>query len=58
METDQDRKIGAEDNWASLAKTKGFRCKLCGTPTAYDERELYFRTGTCGHCTKAVSKDD
>ena len=39
--------------------TKGFRCKLCGMPTAYDERELSFlRTGTCAHCINAMSKDE
>jgi hypothetical protein len=48
--SDEDRQI-AEDNWASLAQAKGFRCSACGRPTAYDERELYFRTGRCSECT-------
>ena len=56
--TEKDHQILAEENWASLAREKGFRCSLCGTPTAYDERELYFRTGKCGNCANAVSKDD
>ena len=55
--TDADRQI-AEDNWASLARAKGFRCGACGTQAAYDERELYFRTGRCGQCTNVMSKDD
>ena len=48
--TTEDPQI-AEDNWASLARAKGFRCSACGKPTVYDERELYFRTGRCSECT-------
>jgi hypothetical protein len=46
-----------EDNWAALARAKGFRCSACGMPTAYDERDLYFRTSRCPPCAEAVSKD-
>ena len=57
MGTDKDGQFPTEDNWVSLARDKGFRCSLCGAPTAYVERELYFRTGMCGNCAKTRPPD-
>lgn len=57
VDNDKDRQ-SAEENWASLALSKGFRCSACGAPTAYVERELYFLTGRCGQCTNVVGKDN
>jgi hypothetical protein len=57
MGTDKDRQFPTEDNWDLLARDKGFRCSLCGAPTAYGERELYFRTGMCGNCATTRPSD-
>jgi hypothetical protein len=44
------------ERWNSLAKTKGWACKNCSNPIPYEEREIYFEVGYCGHCEYMLQK--
>jgi RNA polymerase-binding transcription factor DksA len=48
----------AEEDWHSIAHSKGYRCDSCGSIIPYDEREVYFATGLCDWCRHRLEKND
>ena len=52
----KDQKMESQDRWDSLAAAKGYRCKNCGSPIPYEEREDFFETGNCGYCDHQIEK--
>jgi hypothetical protein len=50
MSKTKDEIEEAESEWADLASSEGYQCKMCGGDIPYDERKLYFRTGRCAAC--------
>ena len=58
MGREKERQIMAEDNWSAKARAEGIVCKSCGMTIDYGDRDIYFRTGECGHCNHILNKDD
>ena len=44
--------------WDYVCETKDFECWLCGERPLFEEREIFFETGLCGHCSNIMDRDN
>ena len=47
-----------ERRWYAKADYKNWTCFLCGFVPPYDEREVFFDVGMCGHCAHLLEKEE
>ena len=47
-----------EQKWESLAREKGYKCRVCSVPIPFGERDIYFQRKLCGFCANTMDKDD
>ena len=47
-----------EAAWDRLARANDYRCSSWGELITYDDREHFFETKECNHCTYVLNKDD
>ena len=57
MGTQKDALIDAEENWIALARSKGWKCKLCGEVILKEWWHTYQETGYCSSCAHMVEKE-
>ncbi|SPE20779.1 hypothetical protein SBBP1_120008 [Burkholderiales bacterium] len=42
--------------WERKAQSEGLRCRACAMKIPFGNRDVYFRTGMCGHCAHEAQK--
>jgi hypothetical protein len=49
MDRGKENQPVLEEEWLLVARGKNHNCPVCHQTIIYSERDVYFRTGLCGH---------
>ncbi len=47
-----------EERWDNKARANNYVCRWHGGPIEYNDRLVYFMTGSCSYCHHIMMKDD